>query len=382
MIREQVEPRPEWRERLEAVGFTFHSIDGVYWEEQVCYRFEPAEIDRLDDVTAELHGMCLEAIDHIVRQGRYDELAVPDRYRDRIAASWQRREPTIYGRFDFSYDGYNPPKLLEYNADTPTSLLETAVAQWFWLEELKPGCDQFNLLHERLIEHWRSLRPPTRTDTVLPLHLHFGCVHDSEEDFRTVEYLRDTAAQAGFTTFQVFIEDIGWNGRQFVDLEGRPIQGLFKLYPWEWLVREEFGPLLLHDTTALIEPWWKMLLSNKGLLVILWELFPDHPNLLPSYRSADRLGRHYVKKPLYSREGASIELHDSDQVVKAPGDYGDEGWVYQAAAPLPSFDGRNYVVVGSWIAGDRTAGIGLREDNTLITRNTSRFVPHYFIPDN
>ncbi len=378
MKREAVQPRPRWRERLEAVGFTFHSMAGVYWEESVCYGFSAAQVDRLEDASAELHGMCLEAVDRVVREGRYEQLAVPEPYRERVERSWRQAEPSVYGRFDFCYDGVNPPKLLEYNADTPTALLEAAVAQWFWLEELKPGMDQFNSLHEQLIERWRELRADA-----LPIHLHFACIHDNEEDYRTVEYLRDTAAQAGFTTFPCFMEDLGWDpdARAFLDLEGRPSRALFKLYPWEWLLREDFGPYLLETDCQLVEPWWKMLLSNKGILAVLWELFPNHPYLLPAAFSAEGLGAPYVKKPLYSREGANIEIHGAYGVAPTPGGYGAEGFVYQAHCPLPSFDGHNHVVVGSWIVGDRPAGIGLREDDSPITKNTSRFVPHYFLPE-
>ncbi|MDX1656949.1 MAG: glutathionylspermidine synthase family protein, partial [Candidatus Competibacteraceae bacterium] len=314
---------------------------------------------------------------HIVTQERYDQLAVPEPFRAWVTRSWRRREPALYGRLDLCYDGQRPPKLLEYNADTPTSLLETAVAQWFWLEEARPGADQFNALHECLIERWQTLR---RGPEPLPLQLHFAGIGESEEDFGTLEYLRDTAIQGGFTTYCLGIEQIGWNGRRFVDLEGRPIQALFKLYPWEWLVREAFGPLLLDDTLRAVEPPWKMLLSNKGLLAILWELFPGHPYLLPAAFEPTGVGDHYVKKPLLSREGANIEIYRPGQVLKTPGDYGAEGWVYQAYSPLPCFDGRNHVVVGSWVVGDRPAGIGLREDDSPITRDTSRFVPHYFDP--
>lgn len=60
------------------------------------------------------------------------------------------------------------------------------------------------------------------------------------------------------------------------------------------------------------------------------------------------------------------------------GTYGKEGFVYQQYCPLPSFDG-NYPVIGSWIVDGKPAGIGIREDDTPVTKNTSRFVPHYFI---
>ena len=91
----------------------------------------------------------------------------------------------------------------------------------------------------------------------------------------------------------------------------------------------------------------------------------------------------YVKKPLLSREGAniSIEARDGTQ-FKTGGDYGEEGFIYQVFAPLPNFGSSErplYPVIGSWIVGDMAAGIGIREAESLITDNTSRFVPHYFV---
>src|SRR5207253_2980546 len=133
-------------------------------------------------------------------------------------------------------DGQGDPKLLEYNADTPTALLEASVVQWQWLEDKHPRADQFNSLHEKLLAHWAALRAALGSET-----LHVACVKESEEDFGNAEYLRDCALQAGWDARQAFIEDLGWNGTRFVDLEEQEIHVLFKLYPWEWLVRDEFG---------------------------------------------------------------------------------------------------------------------------------------------
>jgi len=374
MNRERLTPREGWKQKLEEVGFTFHSIDGVYWDESVCYSMLSSEIDALEKASQELHGMCLQAVEHILAKDLFERLVVPMPFRQWIRDSWVRKDPSIYGRFDFTVQPGKPPKLLEYNADTPTSLVESSIAQWFWLEEAKPGADQFNSIHEKLIERWAEFKGP------LSAGVHFASVHESEEDFRTVEYLRDTALQAGIEGLWVAVEDLGWSdglGR-FVDLEEKPIENLFKLYPWEWFLREAFGVHLVKDPARFLEPPWKMLLSNKGLLPILWELFPNHPNLLPAFFSPEPLGPRHARKPLYSREGANVTLVDGIQQTEVEGPYGKEGYIYQALAPLPVFDGEHHAVVGSWIVGDQSAGIGIREDSTAVTRNTSRFVPHYF----
>jgi glutathionylspermidine synthase len=367
--REGVQPRPNWRSRCEEAGFHYHSMGDTYWDESACYAFSAAQIDRLEAVTAELHRLCLAAVEQVVRERRFGPFAIPEPFHELVAQSWRAREPTLFGRFDLSWDGVGEPKLLEYNADTPTALLEAAVVQWHWLEDLKPDADQFNSLHEKLIERWKAIK---QSDV-----LYLTCVKDCPEDLGNVEYLRDCALQAGWDARQLYIEDLGWNGERFVDLDDQPVETLFKLYPWEWLVREEFGQHLLARPARLIEPAWKMLLSNKALLVVLWELNYAHPNLLPAYLDESRFAGEYAKKPLLAREGSNVTLRRRLGTVEHPGDYGEEGFVYQGLAPLPEFDGR-YPVIGSWIVGEQPAGIGIREDDSPITKNTSRFLPHYF----
>jgi glutathionylspermidine synthase len=124
-----------------------------------------------------------------------------------------------------------------------------------------------------------------------------------------------------------------------------------------------------------------MLLSNKAILPVLWEMFPGHPNLLPAaFDDGDELPRGWVRKPLFSREGANIEMRYADgRLLRADGPY-DGPAIRQALHPLPDFEGR-YPLIGSWVVGDRACGMGVREDDTPITRDTSRFLPHAIIGD-
>jgi glutathionylspermidine synthase len=378
MQREALKPRADWQQQFENLGFHFHSLDGVYWDESACYRFSASEIDMIEEATTELHALCIAAVDHVIRTRAFKPFALPGWFIDYAVASWQAGDPTLFGRFDFCYDGMHAPKLLEYNADTPTSLIECAVAQWNWQQQIKPRHDQFNSLHERLIGRWTILRDHYENPVV-----YFACVKDNDEDFGNIEYLRDTAMQAGINTRQLFIEDIGWHAAkaQFVDLQHNGIPALFKLYPWEWIAGETFGLNLPAAQLPVIEPAWKVFMSSKALLPVLWELNPGHPNLLPCYHDQGKLpaqyAQQYVRKPIYSREGANVELHTARGTIAQPGTYGAEGFVYQAYSPLPDFDG-NYPVIGSWIVGDEAAGMGIRENTQQITTNTSRFVPHYF----
>ncbi|MDZ4858444.1 MAG: glutathionylspermidine synthase family protein [Candidatus Hydrogenedentes bacterium] len=373
MERQPLTPRRDWRQKVEDLGFLYHSDGGPYWTDDSCYVFSDAEIAQLEVATNELQRLCLEAVDHVIQRGRFAELGIPANVALFIKRAWDDEPPAIYGRFDLVYDGRAEPKLLEYNADTPTALLESAVIQWHWLEEVWPGADQFNSIHERLIAKWQELRE----DLTGPF-VHFAHA-DSLEDQMTTAYLRDTADQAGLPTVAMRMSEIGWDTqlRQFIDLQRRTINSVFKLYPWEWLVQEEFAEHLFesYDKVQWIEPIWKMVLSNKGILAILWELFPGHPNLLPAHIGSAQSMSEYAMKPLLSREGANISLRTREWTLKTEGDYGEEGFVYQAAAPLPDFEGA-FPVIGSWVIDGESAGIGIRESDGPITTNTSIFVPH------
>ncbi len=376
MKRRLVSPRRDWQRKFEELGFSFHSMGGDYWSEGICYEFSAEQIDHIEEVTQELHGMCLQAVEYVIAHDLFHKIGLSGQASGLVTESWRRSDFSIYGRFDFSYDGRGEPKLLEYNADTPTALYEASVAQWVWLEEAFPEYDQFNSIHEKLLDAFNQVKRK------MPIvsNLIFSCVKDHDEDLVTVEYMRDVAGQAGIKTKHIYIEEIGFEPEKnkFMDMEDEPIDFMFKLYPWEWLLADDFGKHIDPDICTLFEPAWKMVLSNKGILPILWEMFPDHKNLLPAYFDRSKMSDSFVKKPLFAREGANIELRRKGTVISTEGTYGSEGFIYQELKELPSFDG-SYPVIGSWIVNGLAAGIGIREDDTPVTKNTSNFVPHYFI---
>jgi glutathionylspermidine synthase len=373
-----VRKRDNWKQKFDELGFSFHSMGGVYWNEGACYEFTSEEIDHLEEVTAELHALCLQAVDYVIDRNLFRKIGIPERWGAYAAESWKRKDPSLYGRFDFSYDGKGEPKLLEYNADTPTSLVESSIAQWVWLEELFPAYDQFNSIHEKLQDAFTAVK------STLPQQqpFYFTCVQDHEEDFVTVEYLRDVAVQSGLDGRHIFIEDIGFDAeaKRFCDQDNNPIEYVFKLYPWEWLLADEFGENVINGQIRFFEPAWKMILAGKGILPLLWEMSPGHKNLLPSFFEEGRITGDLVRKPFFSREGANVVLRTGGNTYEGTdAHYGIEGHVYQQAHPLPDFNG-SHAVIGSWVVNGLPAGIGIREDRTPITTNSSLFVPHYFQP--
>jgi glutathionylspermidine synthase len=372
MIRQTHAPRSDWQQQVEQLGFDFHTLDGeIYWDESASYELSLSEVETLEAAANEVHARCVDAAEHLLEKGRLAEMGIPKAAIAEIQASWNRDDPSLYGRFDFAWDGVHPPKLLEYNADTPTALFEASVVQWQWLQQCREGRDQFNSIHERLIAGWKE---------VSAKKVHFASSAESPEDATTTLYLRDTANQAGKQTVQCGMGDIGWDEpRQcFVVRNGGVVEKLFKLYPWEWMWQEDFGRLLPGRCERFMEPVWKMMWSTKALLPVLTELFPSHPNLAPAYRQPEPLRGRFVKKPILGREGSNVTWTEHGSTVAATdGPYGGEGFVYQEPAPLACFDG-NWPIFGVWMIGGEAAGLGIREDRSRITSNASRFVPHYF----
>jgi glutathionylspermidine synthase len=383
MNRIAISPRHDWQAKVEKLGLTYHTPNGQkYWDESAYYQLSASEVDILEKAGNDLHKMCLQAAQEVIDEDLFGLLGIPSDAVPYIKNSWERDDFSIYGRFDFAFGGKSPPKLLEYNADTPTGLVEAAVAQWYWLQDFNRHSDQFNSIHEKLVAAWKQFGGKT------PGKIYFGGIKDCLEDGQTVLYLEDTCHQAGLAVSQIFIEDLGYDKdkQQFVDLENQRVPNYFKLYPWEWMWHEAFAFSLKLEVCNFIEPMWKMLLSNKGLLPVLWRLFPDHPNLLPAFFTVEELAAcpqtlvcaGYVKKPKLSREGANVSLVLRGAATQVTdGDYGEEGFVFQALAPACEFDG-NHPVMGVWIVNHEACGLGIREDTSLITGNFSRFVPHLF----
>jgi len=362
--------RPGWEAEIEAQGLVYNRTElpggevRSYWREGPFYDFTMAEVQRLEGWVAQLFEMCVAAGDHVVEHDLFDRMGIPPIARPEIRRTWEAEPPSVYGRFDLRYDGQGPPKLLEFNADTPTGLVESAVTQW-------------NSLHERLIGAWRDAGK--RIGPVL--HLAHSEAETSGEEWMTVAYLRDTADQAGLNTVGMTMEQIGFDHdlRRFVDHEGRVMASCFKLYPWEDMIADEFGERVLADpdSTRWIEPLWKVLLSNKALLAALWHLYPGHENLLPAYLDRPWGMRSWIEKPLHGREGDGMRwVIEGTEHASPHQHYGAEGRCYQLWSPPEPFDGA-YPVLGAWVVDGHAAGLGVRESDGPVTDYYARFVPHY-----
>jgi glutathionylspermidine synthase len=460
-----------------SLGLTYNDTllpDGTtmsYWTEGAYYDFTEAEIEELEYATGVLRAMCVEAGDWMVQQCPRREpearrsgylsvvctpetcylakIGIPEFAHEQIIRTWFDGDadtwthldkdldgrypmqtpdysPSIYGRFDLWYNGAgSTPKLLEYNAQTPTSLVEAAVIQWHWADQTKLTSHpwlQWNSLHDRLVGWpadgdesadegaWRrNIRKLREARPWLPekpkIFFAYETSETSGEDRMNVAYLMSTAEEAGFPVELIAMSQIGWDvaGDRvvFVGAPGQaePIDVIFMLYPWEWFWTEEGGRAFFRNMadpakrgTVWIEPpYTAALLGNKALLPVLWKLFGDDPErskyLLPAYfadSSKAATLTSYAKKPVWGREGGSVTLvKDGKPLTDNPSSYGADGlYVVQQLAELPSFDaleGVAHPVIGSWLIEGEPAGMGIREGlgvEGLVTRNTSHFVPH------
>ncbi|GAA2010112.1 glutathionylspermidine synthase family protein [Nakamurella flavida] len=419
--------RPGWQAQIATDGLVYNETQTnrgafSYWREAQYYSLTTAETDLLAASANTLLGrMFVEAGDHVIAEKLYDKLAIPAWAIPAIEKSWNEEAPSVYGRFDIRFGrpersddaSLDVPKLLEFNADTPTSLLETAVVQWNWLlgNNAAAHRDQWNNVYDALVQAWtRNMAQFTkRTGRAVPaIHFSWSSLDQSGEDKFTVLCLADSAREAGFEVKLIHTEDIQLaespeqvplNGiavhpGRVLDQENHPIDMIFKLYPWEDLARDPFGKSILWNTlqadgTTWIQPPYSMLWSNKGILAVLWELFGDDPELsrllLPTYFAGEEPAgfTSYAEKPLLSREGANVRLvRDGETLASRGGPYGSEGSIRQELAPLPDFhgvDGPHHPVLGVWMVDGEAAGLGIRESDGLITDNLSCFAPHVIL---
>jgi len=373
--------RKGWQDKVEALGLTFHTYpEGAYWEETSHYELTQDQVNELTLATDELYALCTSAVNKVITENLFGRFGIPEIFWPMIKNSWKRKDLDLFGRFDLSWDGKTAPKMLEFNADCPGGILEAGLIQKEWLKEFSPGAKQFNSIEERMLTSWEMIKDEyLGTDQ----NMYFAFWMRSAEDQAMVKYIRALAEKAGMNTPDIDVRDLGWNNVYFTDLQEKQIDVLFKLYPWNWMIFEEFGENLTKETMEIVEPAWKLLLSNKALLPLLWEMYPDHPNLLAAYASSDPLKEapyngSYVAKPRMGFQGENIRIYKEGKPLlstegETPAEPAD--LIYQEFCPLTNFDG-NYPVVGSWVIGGRAAGIGILETEDLITDNSCSFVPH------
>ena len=387
MERHRGEPRSGWEKIVEGQGLVY-GIPGrgqggtprPYWDESVHYTFSMDEVLSLEADVEVVHSMCLEAVEHVVTTERFRDFAIPEYAWEAVAASWRRSDPHVYGRFDLRYDGGGPAKLLEYNADTP--------------DRAARGRRRAVVLAARTpAPTTTSGTPCTSARRAAGGRSARACPSDAVyfawrgrrhgEDHDTVRLpAGDGGRGRALRTVGLSIEDdrlglVGGTLRR--PRRARHPARSSSSTRGSGCSPTTFGPHVPACTTRWLEPPWKVILSNKAMLAVLWELFPDQPDLLPAYLDQPGMLTEYVRKPRLGREGANIAIVSPGSETQTGGVYGEEGYVYQLFAPLPEFDGYR-PALGAWIVGDTSAGLGIRETVGLVTDDGAAFVPHRIPP--
>lgn len=360
--------RPDWRERMEALGFVYHSYDGLYWMDRLGVELSEAEHAELGRASLDVHRLGLDIVADACHSGDFAPWALPDIACRLIAESWERRDPALYGRFDFTLDGRGRAKAYEYNADTPTSIMEGGRASGDWARAR--GLRDASSMGEAMPRAFAALRS-------------LGCekmaiagLSSSVEDTANLFPMVDWAARAGIEASWRPFEDLEHDPNLRVHgFDGEHFDWIFKLYPWEQLALPG-AEHLLSTRTRFVEPAWKLLLSSKAFMALAWEREPGHPNLLPCYfegATGPGLEAGYARKPLYSREGANIQIVDAQGRISQSeiGPYGREGHVLQAFCPMRELEPGKLFTLGGWVCGSEFGGAIARFADSQVVTNTS-----------
>lgn len=339
------------------------------------------------EATNTLYDMFVEAGDHILDNHMLKEMGINPNLEELIRYTWDNDNHWhLYGRFDFGggVDG-EQIKLIEFNADTATSLPECAVFQWAHLMDNGFNMDsQFNNIFDNLVHNFKILLDmnPDKEANILFTHM------DSEEDRANVEFISQAAVEAGFDVEFRYLPEITFSddeseGGVWVDYgedRHRRFDFWFKLLPWEFLAEDEpelidiLTSIAKNEQCVIMNPAYTMLFQSKMILKVLWDLFPEHPLLLKT-TTEKPTGVKYVEKVIFGREGANVSIHDeNDEIIEEQvGEYQSET-IFQEYTELSTDRGQSYQA-GVFFIGEG-AGLGFRRGSKIMN-DTAEFVSHY-----
>lgn len=385
--------KPLKNEKLEELGFTWHTDgDKSGYISDTLVKITQAEAEVYYEAVNEIYDMYAEAAQYVIDNELFFELGIPFNLIDAIKKSWESDVHWhIYGRFDLS-GGIDSKaiKLLEFNADTPTALFETALLQWALLKENGMDEDkQFNNVYDAIRENFRRLIT-LFDDTELfdekydGWKILFSSIHGNDEEEATTKLLRQMATDAGFNTGFEYLQNVKFDDEGIYDRDENQYEYWFKLYPWEDIAINEpelattLTTIMQNQAAIILNPAYTLLFQSKGMLKILYDLFPDSPYLLKA--SFEPLkGIKHVEKSVFGREGANVKIVGADGSVLSEqgGEYENHKKVYQEYADLPKdADGAKYQA-GVFFAYE-ACGLGFRKGGEIMN-NMSKFVSHVIV---
>lgn len=377
-------------EYLESLGFVWHTdSDETSYISDEMIGISEAEAEAYYEATNTLYDMVVEAAEYVIENNLFHDIGIPFNLVEVIKASWENDiHWHLYGRFDLAggIDG-KAIKLLEFNADTPTALFETAIIQWAMLKQNNLEEEhQFNALYESLINNFKRL--VTLDEDVSSFeeqydgwNFLFTSIRGNLEEENTVRLLQHIASEAGFQTEFAYIDDIEFSAEEGISYKDKAYELWFKLIPWEEIALEEsdlamlLSNIIKNQKAIIFNPAYTLLFQSKGLLKILWDLYPNHPLLLEtSFEPLE--GQKQVKKPVFGREGGSVSIIDEngDTLEAVQGDYENHKMVYQAYTQLAKDTQNNSYQAGVFYAYE-ACGLGFRKGGKILD-NMSKFVGH------
>ena len=375
---------------LESLGFIWHTdSDETSYISNELVVISEAEAEAFYEASNELYDMYVEAAKYVIENNLFHEIGIPFNLIDIIKESWENDVHWhLYGRFDLAggIDG-KPVKLLEFNADTPTALFETAIIQWAMLKQNNQEEEsQFNSVYEALVDNFKRLVTLEEDISTFEEHYNgwsflFTSIRGNSEEENTVRLLQHIATEAGYETEFAYMDEVEFDDKEGIFFNDENYELWFKLIPWEDIALEESDLAILltnivkNKKAIIFNPAYTLIFQSKGLLKILWDLYPDHPLLLES--SFEPLeGQIQVKKPVFGREGGSVSILDesSIEVESVKGDYENHKMVYQAYTELPTDKEGNSYQAGVFYAYE-ACGLGFRKGGKILD-NMSKFVGH------
>ncbi|MBQ3167948.1 glutathionylspermidine synthase family protein [Campylobacter sp.] len=375
---------------LESIGFGWHTdLDGSRYISNELVSITQDEAEAFYEATNELYDMYVAAAEYVINNDLFHELGIPFNLVDIIKASWENDVHWhLYGRFDLAggVDG-KPIKLIEFNADTPTSLFETAIIQWAMLKfNNLDEAAQFNDVYEALVENFKRLitleEDTSRFDEYYEgWKILFSSIAGSSEDENTTRLLEAAARDAGFECDFAFVDEVSFDDENGIFWNGQNWEYWFKLIPWEMIAIDESDLALIikniikNQKAIILNPAYTLLFQSKGIMKILWDLYPNHPLLLES--SFEPLnGKKQVKKPFLAREGANVSIINSDGSIEIQndGEYANGKFLYQEFADFAKDENGNSYQAGMFFAFEGCA-LGFRKGKDIID-NYSKFVGH------
>ena len=375
---------------LESIGFGWHTdLDGSRYISNELVSITQDEAEAFYEATNELYDMYVAAAEYVINNDLFHELGIPFNLVDTIKASWENDVHWhLYGRFDLAggVDG-KPIKLIEFNADTPTSLFETAIIQWAMLKfNNLDEAAQFNDVYEALVENFKRLVTLQEDTSAFDEYYEgwkilFSSIAGSVEDENTTRLLESAARDAGFECDFAFASEVSFDDENGIFWNGQNWEYWFKLIPWEMIAIDESDLALIikniikNQKAIILNPAYTLLFQSKGIMKILWDLYPNHPLLLES--SFEPLkGKKQVKKPFLAREGANVSIINSDGSIEIQndGEYANGKFLYQEFADFAKDENGNSYQAGMFFAFEGCA-LGFRKGKDIID-NYSKFVGH------